>query len=73
MLDSSDVVVQVLDARDPLGTRCLHIEEHLKRNLSHKHLVLVLNKVDLIPTWLTKRWVAYLQQSFPTVAYHASV
>jgi nuclear GTP-binding protein len=56
-----------------MGTRCKHIEEHLKRNLAHKHLVLILNKVDLIPTWLTKRWVAYLSKEFPTIAYHASV
>lgn len=73
VLDSSDVICQVIDARDPIGTRCKHIEEHIKRNLSHKHLVLILNKVDLIPTWLTKRWINHLQKEYPTIAYHASV
>ncbi|KAI6221315.1 Nucleolar GTP-binding protein 2 [Aphelenchoides fujianensis] len=29
VLDSSDVVVQVIDARDPDGTRCKHVEEFL--------------------------------------------
>ena len=32
VLDSSDVVMQILDARDPMGTRSRHIENHLKKN-----------------------------------------
>eukprot|EP01091_Cochliopodium_minus_P009734 TRINITY_DN2462_c0_g1_i1.p1 TRINITY_DN2462_c0_g1~~TRINITY_DN2462_c0_g1_i1.p1 ORF type:complete len:749 (+),score=299.61 TRINITY_DN2462_c0_g1_i1:202-2448(+) len=73
VLDSSDVVVQVLDARDPMGTRSPHIEKHLKKNAPHKHLVFLLNKVDLIPTWATARWVRILSQEYPTLAFHASI
>jgi ribosome biogenesis GTPase A len=40
--------VQVLDARDPMGTRCLHLEQHLKKNARHKHMLLLLNKCDLV-------------------------
>jgi hypothetical protein len=39
---------QVLDARDPLGTRCGHLERHLRKNARHKHLLLLLNKCDLV-------------------------
>lgn len=53
VIDSSDVVVQVLDARDPLGTRCYQIERYMKKEKPHKHLIFVLNKVDLIPVWVT--------------------
>ena len=49
-----------MDARDPLGTRSNYIEEYLKKEKAHKHLVLVLNKVDLVPTWVTQKWVAIL-------------
>jgi nuclear GTP-binding protein len=45
VIDSSDVVVHVLDARDPLGTRCRAVEKYLKDEAPHKHLVFVLNKV----------------------------
>lgn len=55
VVDSSDVILQVLDARDPLGTRCFHIEKHIKTEAPHKHLVLILNKCDLVPTWVTVR------------------
>lgn len=53
VIDSSDVIVHVLDVRDPLGTRCRSVEKHLKEEKPHKHLIFLLNKVDLVPTWVT--------------------
>ncbi|XP_045404190.1 nucleolar GTP-binding protein 2 [Lemur catta] len=73
VIDSSDVVVQVLDARDPMGTRSPHIETYLKKEKPWKHLIFVLNKCDLVPSWATKRWVAVLSQDYPTLAFHASL
>jgi hypothetical protein len=73
VVDSSDVVIQVLDARDPAGTRCRHLEQHLKRNARHKHLLLLLNKCDLVPAWVTKRWLHSLSREYPTLAFHASI
>ncbi|NXE73780.1 NOG2 protein, partial [Cochlearius cochlearius] len=73
VIDSSDVVVQVLDARDPMGTRSPHVESYLKKEKHWKHLIFVLNKCDLVPTWVTKRWVAVLSQEYPTLAFHASL
>lgn len=64
VLDSSDVIIQVLDARDPLGTRSKQVEEHLKKNMRHKHLIFLLNKCDLVPTWCTKKWVAILSEEY---------
>jgi nuclear GTP-binding protein len=55
VVDCSDVVVQVLDARDPAGTRSLHIESYLKKHAKHKNLIFILNKCDLVPTWVTVR------------------
>lgn len=73
VVDSSDVLIQVLDARDPLGTRSKYIEEFIRKEKAHKHLFFVLNKVDLIPTWATQRWVAILSAEYPTIAFHASL
>ncbi|XP_059157266.1 nucleolar GTP-binding protein 2-like [Physella acuta] len=39
VIDSSDVIVQVLDARDPAGTRCRQVENYLKKEKPHKHLL----------------------------------
>ncbi|NP_998389.1 nucleolar GTP-binding protein 2 [Danio rerio] len=73
VIDSSDVIIQVLDARDPMGTRSQSIETYLKKEKPWKHLIFVLNKCDLIPTWVTKHWVAVLSQEYPTLAFHASL
>ncbi|PIA45543.1 hypothetical protein AQUCO_01600024v1 [Aquilegia coerulea] len=73
VIDSSDVVVQVLDARDPQGTRCYHLEKHLKEHCKHKHLVFLLNKCDLVPAWATKGWLRVLSKEYPTLAFHAEI
>lgn len=73
VIDSSDVVIQVLDARDPMGTRSPPVEKYLKEEKAHKNLIFVLNKVDLVPAWVTQRWVAILSSEYPTVAFHASL
>ncbi|KAG1662785.1 Nucleolar GTP-binding protein 2 [Nymphon striatum] len=73
VIDSSDVVIQVLDARDPMGTRSKQIENFLKKEKPHKHLVFVMNKCDLVPTWVTQKWVAIISHEYPTMAFHASI
>ncbi|GKT36452.1 Nucleolar GTP-binding protein 2, partial [Aduncisulcus paluster] len=73
VIDSSDVVVQVLDARDPLGTRSKVLESYMKKDDHlHRHLIFVLNKADLIPVWATARWIRILSKEYPTIAFHAS-
>ncbi|KAJ1884225.1 GTPase required for pre-60S ribosomal subunit nuclear export and maturation, partial [Kickxella alabastrina] len=73
VVDSSDVILHVLDARDPEGTRCRHVEKYIKTDAPHKHLIYILNKVDLVPTWVTARWVKVLSRDHPTLAFHASI
>ncbi|ODM94898.1 Nucleolar GTP-binding protein 2 [Orchesella cincta] len=73
VIDSSDVIIQVLDARDPMGTRSPPIEKFLNKDKSYKHLIFVLNKVDLVPTWVTQRWIQILSKEHPTLAFHASI
>ncbi|TPX32394.1 hypothetical protein SeMB42_g07617 [Synchytrium endobioticum] len=73
VIDSSDVIIHVLDARDPAGTRCKNVETYVKKEAKHKHLVFVLNKCDLVPTWVTGRWIKELSKDYPTLAFHASI
>jgi len=53
VIDSSDVVIYVLDARNPMGTRTFTLEEHIKKNCPSKHFIFVMNKCDLVPTSVT--------------------
>jgi len=42
---SADVVLQVLDARDPLGCRCADVERYIRSVNPGKKIILVLNKI----------------------------
>lgn len=58
----SDVVIEVLDARDPLGTRSSEAEDAVRQH-SDKKLLMVLNKCDLVPPENLQAWMAYLKQT----------
>ncbi|KAL1878625.1 hypothetical protein VTK73DRAFT_7706 [Phialemonium thermophilum] len=73
VIDSSDVILHVLDARDPLGTRCRSVEKYLREEAPHKHLVFVLNKTDLVPTGVAANWIKILRKEYPTCAFKANI
>ncbi|KRX57905.1 Nucleolar GTP-binding protein 2 [Trichinella sp. T9] len=73
VLDSSDVVCEVVDARDPMGTRCFNVEKFLRKEKPHKHIIIILNKVDLIPRWVTRDWIRTLSAEYPTIAFSADM
>ncbi len=73
IFENSDVLLQVLDSRDPDGCRCRHLEEQLARNHPGKRLVLVLNKIDLVPIEVVNRWKEVLSREYPTVIFKANL
>ena len=50
--DQAQIIIMVLDARDPSGTKIPEIEEYAQKN--GKKLVYLLNKSDLAPN--SKEW-----------------
>ncbi|KIM44076.1 hypothetical protein M413DRAFT_374567 [Hebeloma cylindrosporum] len=73
VVDESDIVILVLDARDPEGCRSRLVEEEVRRRESEgKKLVFVLNKIDLIPRSNAQAWLKYLRHSTPTLPFLSS-
>ncbi|VYS56585.1 unnamed protein product [Arabidopsis thaliana] len=72
VIELSDVILEVLDARDPLGTRCTDMERMVMQAGPNKHLVLLLNKIDLVPREAAEKWLMYLREEFPAVAFKCS-
>lgn len=71
VVEASDVIIQVLDARDPMGTRCPTVERSVSNSLDKK-LILVLNKIDLVPRENLLEWVKHLKNYYPTIPFKAS-
>jgi nuclear GTP-binding protein len=69
VIQQSNVILSVLDARDPLGSRCYAIEEFLKTEAPEKKIIFILNKIDLIPKENFIEWLRYLTEIHPTVGF----
>jgi nuclear GTP-binding protein len=73
VLEAADVILYVLDARDPEGTRSKEVERQVMAAESgSKRLILILNKIDLVPPPVLKGWLSYLRRYFPTIPLRAS-
>lgn len=82
VVDTSDVIMEVLDARDPLGCRyiffcilmirCPDIEKAILSANPNKKIVLLMNKIDLVPREVVQKWLAYFRKEFPTIAFKSN-
>lgn len=70
LVEMCDVVVEVLDARDPQGCRMSQVEREVVSQHGKK-LVLLLNKVDLVGMEVARAWQKELNKVFPTVMYRS--
>ncbi|GAB4815090.1 hypothetical protein N2152v2_002136 [Parachlorella kessleri] len=59
VLERSDIVVQVLDSRDPLTYRSQDLERYARELHPTKRSLLLLNKADLLPAELRRAWADY--------------
>ena len=72
VVDTSDVILQVLDARDPVNSRIRESIESAILSKADKRMVLVLNKIDLVPRQVVGAWLTTLRRSHPAIAIRAS-
>ncbi|KAI9775621.1 MAG: hypothetical protein M1835_005743, partial [Candelina submexicana] len=73
VVEAADVVLYVLDARDPEGTRSKEVERMvMAAEGGNKRLILILNKIDLIPQAVLRSWLLHLRRYFPTLPLRAA-
>ncbi|KAI9335172.1 P-loop containing nucleoside triphosphate hydrolase protein [Zopfochytrium polystomum] len=72
VVEAADVILEVLDARDPIGCRARQLEELIVNSGVNKRVILVLNKIDLVPRENVDQWLKHLRNEFPTIAFKSS-
>jgi large subunit GTPase 1 len=60
VVEECDILVQIVDARDPLFFRCEDLEAYMKEVGPEKTTILLLNKADLLTRDMRREWQAYL-------------
>ena len=70
VVDASDVLIEVLDARDPMGCRSKKLEDYIMKR--GKRIILLLNKADLVPLEVLNKWLTFLRREFPTLPFKSS-
>lgn len=61
VVELADVVVQIVDARNPLFFTCFDIFDYCKEVSLNKKSVILLNKTDLLPDEVRLEWVEYFK------------
>lgn len=70
VVENSDVIIEVLDARDPEGCRNKELEQSAQAQ--GKKVLLVLNKIDLVPPQNARLWQRSLRRDFACVLFKAT-
>lgn len=63
VVERSDVVVQVVDSRNPVFYRCADFENYVREVGAHKRNILLLNKADLLTAEERRGWVDYFKEN----------
>lgn len=61
VVERSDLLVMVVDARDPLFYRCPDLEVYAREVDEHKRTMLLVNKADLLPLSVREKWATYFR------------
>lgn len=62
VIERSDVIVQIVDARNPLLFRCPDLELYVKEVSEHKVNMLLVNKADLLTREQRRAWARHFQK-----------
>ncbi len=58
--ERADLMVQIVDGRDPLFFRCEDLVQYINQISPDKKSLILINKSDLVPEDVRKRWNIYL-------------
>jgi len=63
VVDRCDVLIQIVDGRNPLYFRCPDLESYIKEVNPNKQCLLLVNKADLLHEKVRKSWADYFEEN----------
>ncbi|KAM9315927.1 large subunit GTPase 1 homolog [Gastrophryne carolinensis] len=73
VIERSDVVVQIVDARNPLLFRCQDLERYVQEISPHKQNIILINKADLLTTEQRESWATYFEKEGVKVVFWSAL
>lgn len=73
VVERSDVVVQIVDARNPLLFRCGDLEKYVKEVSEHKINMVLINKADFLTYEQRQTWGAYFSKIGVQIAFFSAI
>lgn len=73
VVERSDVVIQIVDARNPLMFRCLDLEKYVKEVDGNKENVLLINKADFLTEEQRRAWTKYFTEENLRVIFYSAI
>jgi nuclear GTP-binding protein len=73
VIKNSDIIIEVLDGRDPLGSRSEEVENLIKEIDPNKTIILLINKIDELSRDNIESWLTYFRKQIPTLAFQSAV
>lgn len=62
VVEKSQVLIQIVDGRNPLFFRSLDLENYIIENNSEKEIILLVNKADLLSEEIRSHWADYFNE-----------
>ncbi|XP_042195112.1 large subunit GTPase 1 homolog [Callorhinchus milii] len=69
VIERSDIIVQIVDARNPLLFRCEDLERYVKEVQKDKENMIILNKADLLTREQRRVWASYFDKEGMRVVF----
>ncbi|TFK00923.1 UDP-GlcNAc:betaGal beta-1,3-N-acetylglucosaminyltransferase 9 [Platysternon megacephalum] len=73
VIERSDIVVQIVDARNPLLFRCQDLERYVKEMSSDKENIVLLNKADLLSREQRVAWAQFFEREGVKVVFWSAL
>ncbi|NXU47199.1 LSG1 GTPase, partial [Turnix velox] len=73
VIERSDIVVQIVDARNPLLFRCQDLESYVKEVSSDKENMLLINKADLLSEEQRAVWAQFFEKEGIKVVFWSAL